>query len=569
MKLRLALVALSSAALAISATASVLGSAKVRAPRSTRSLRASSAIGRASPSHITWILSVFGALAIATSAAAAPPGDLDSYVARAMKIFGPPGMAISIVEGDRIYARAYGVRKLGAPEAVDIHTRFPIASNTKAFTAATLAVLVDEKKLSWDDRVVDRLPGFQMYDAYASHEMTVRDLLTHRSGLGLGEGDLMFVPTTDRGRNDIVRALRYLKPATSFRSVFAYDNVLYTAADALVESVSGERWDDFVRRHIFVPAGMHDSTFSYDMRPRDTVALHGRISGPIRGLGPLTVLAPNYLSRALLAAGGIRSSAVDMATWLRIRLAHGALGGGRRLFSEAASGEMSTPQTVVPIAAAPLEIAMTQPNFQGYALGSFVQDYRGHKIITHSGATAGAVSVVAIVPEKNVAIAVMINSEDSGARWSVFYHLLDCYLGLSTPDWSAQYKKAIDRKLGEALASITKAQARTHPESGPSLPFGDYASVYRDPWYGTVTIYPAGKSLHVRFDRSPGMDGALEHVQYDTFRIRWRDRSIEDAYMTFSLDAKGAVESVKMQPVSPAADFSFDYQDLHLVPVPR
>ena len=511
-------------------------------------------------------LTCFSFLAFAGSDAhASPPADLDKYVTRAMQTFEPPGMAVAIVEGDKIYTRTYGVRKLGAPERVDEHTSFPIGSNTKAFTSTALAILVDRKAIAWDDRVAVRLPGFQMYDAYASHEMTIRDLLTHRSGLGLGEGDLLFTPTTNRSRADVVHALRFLQPATSFRSVFAYDNILYSVAGQLIEAVSGQSWETFVKKNIFGPVGMRDSAVNYEEQGPDRVAPHARTSQAVRGVGPLSVLTSGYEGGAAAPAGAIYSSAADMGRWLRVQLAAGDLGNGQQLFSEAAAKEIRTPQTVIPIEPAPPAVAAIQPNFQEYGLGFFIQDYRGYKVITHSGAILGGLSALVIVPEKNVAFAVMINSEDSGARWSVFYHLLDYYLGVPQIDWPAHFKEAFDKIHANALAAI-QTKETMHPERGPSLPMGSYVGVYRDPWYGTATISKSGNGLRIRFDQTPGMEGALEHVQYDTFRTRWGDRDIEDAYVTFSLDPSGAISTVKMQAVSPTADFSFDYQDLHFVP---
>ncbi len=510
-------------------------------------------------------------LALANGRAAAePPTDLDAYGGRAMNMFGPPGMAVAIVEGDRVYTRAWGVRRLGSPDLVDAHTTFSIGSNTKAFTATALAILVDDGKLAWSDRVADRLPGFQMYDAYASHEMTVVDLLTHRSGLGLGEGDLMFVPATRRSRADVVRALRFLKPATSFRSVFAYDNVLYPVAGQLIWAVSGVTWETFVKQRIFAPAGMVDAAVNYDGQGPDRVAPHARISGAIRGVGPIAVLATGQAGGAAAPAGSIYASASDMGAWLRVQLAHGVLPDGRRLFSDAASRALWTPRTIVPITPTPDPVALTAPNFEDYGLGFFIQDYRGHQIITHSGAILGGLSALAIIPERNVAFAVMINSEDSGARWSVFYHLLDYYLGLPSPDWPAQWRAALDQVHRDALKTTQAAQGALHPERGPSLPLADYAGVYRDPWYGAATIArsPDG-GLSIRFDETPGMEGPLEHVQYDTFRAHWTDRDIEDAYVTFNLDAKGRVAAASMTAVSPTADFSFDYQDLHFLPAGR
>ena len=213
------------------------------------------------------VLAVALTAAMSGAASAAPP-DTDAYVAEAMRAFGAPGLALAIVENGQVaLAKGYGVRRLGTDQAVDAHTAFAIGSETKAFTAAALAILVDRGKLSWDDRVVDRLAGFQMHDPYATANMTVRDLLTHRSGLGLGEGDLLVIPGTSRSRADIVHALRYLPPKSGFRDRFAYDNILYIVAGALVESVSGQPWEDFVRANIFQPVGMEDAPRQLRRRP--------------------------------------------------------------------------------------------------------------------------------------------------------------------------------------------------------------------------------------------------------------------------------------------------------------
>ncbi|MEO6967617.1 MAG: serine hydrolase [Rhodanobacteraceae bacterium] len=509
----------------------------------------------------------------AMPAVATPPADLDAYAARAMKTFGAPGMAVAIVEGDKFDTRAYGIRKLGFPDRVDVHTTFPIGSNTKAFTSTALAILVDDGNLRWDDKVGEELPGFRMYDAYASHEMTVTDLLVHRSGLGLGEGDLMFVPDTNRTRAEFVESIRYLKPATSFRNGFAYDNVLYAVAGQLLQAVSGQTWETFVKQRIFEPLGMRDAAVDYDAQGPNRVAPHARTSQAIRGIGPEAVLTTGHMSGPVAPAGAIYASADDMARWLRVQLAHGDMGGGKHLLSAAQSKVLWTPVTIVPITPTPAPIAAITPHFSEYALGFFVEDYRGHKIITHSGAILGGLSAIAIIPEKKVAFAVMINSEDSGARWSVFYHLLDHYLDLPPSDWTALYRQALDQRHAKALKDLQRQQTTMHPERGPSLPLAAYAGVYRDSWYGTMTISldEVGKSgtLRIRFDRSPGMQGVLEHAQYDTFQTRWSDRDIENAYMTFDLNPDGGIAAIRMKPVSPNADFSWDYQDLHFEPVKK
>ena len=497
-----------------------------------------------------------------------PPADLDAYAARAMKTFGVPGMAIAIADGDRIDTRVYGNRKLGSSARVDADTTFPIGSNTKAFTTTALAILVDQGKLDWNDRVVDRLPGFRMYDAYASQNMTITDLLVHRSGLGLGEGDLMVFPDTNRTRAELVHAIRYLKPATSFRKGFAYDNVLYSVAGQLVQAVSGQTWESFVKQHIFAPLGMHDATVAYDAQGPDHAAPHARISEAIRGIGRQSVLPTDGVSRPIAPAGAICASASDMGRWLRVQLDRGAMGDGKRLFSAVQAKMLWTPVTIVPTHPAPAPISATTPDFVDYALGFFVTDYRGHKIITHEGGVLGALSQMVIIPDKHVAFAVMINSEDAGAMQAVMYHLLDHYLDAPATDWIASYRQLVDQRQAAAMKALHAGQAQMHPQRGPSLPLQAYAGVYRDPWYGTMTISDVQGKLRIRFDRSPGMQGALEHAQYDTFRTHWSDRDIEDAWVTFGLNPDGSIAAIRMKPVSPTADFSWDYLDLHFVPEP-
>jgi CubicO group peptidase (beta-lactamase class C family) len=278
---------------------------------------------------------------------AGPPADTDAYVAKAMAAFGAPGLSLAIVEnGQTVVARGYGVRSIMTKAPVDEHTAFPIGSESKAFTSAALGILVDRGKLKWSDRVIDRLPGFQMYDPYVTEHMTVRDLLTHRSGLRLGQGDLLIIPNTNRTRADVAHALRYLKPATGFREQYAYDNVLYIVAGALVESVSGQSWEDFVRQNIFVPLNMKDSLVNYDLAGPNGVALHARLDGPMRGMGTLVKLDHGLESRASAPAGGVNLSAVDMASWMAMLLNHGKLPNGKQLLSEETLHMLWTPVSV-------------------------------------------------------------------------------------------------------------------------------------------------------------------------------------------------------------------------------
>jgi len=513
---------------------------------------------------------VVALLAFGGSANAAPPADLDAFVAKSMQTFGPPGMSVAIVEnGKVVFTKGYGIRSIATKAPVNEHTVFPIGSESKAFTSAALAILVDQGKLKWTDRVVDKLPGFQMNDPYATQHMTIIDLLTHRSGLGLGEGDLLIVPATTRSRADIVHALRYLKPVTGFRETFAYDNILYIVAGALVESVSGETWEHFVESHIFAPAGMTDAATAYHIDAKNGVALHARINGPIMGLGPQSILQHGLEGGASAPAGAINASATDMAKWMQVQLAHGKLPNGKQLFSATQSDEMWKPRVVVSpdsFGKATTEVMEAlSPKFQDYGLGWFVENYHGHTVIEHTGAVLGAVAAQYLIPEKGVGISVNINSEDGAARRAVAFYLLDYYLGIPDQHWNEALKKLMDGMMAAGQKAMKAQPEAMKPNDKSSLPTTSYAGIYRDPWYGTTTVSNRDGKLWMKFDETPRMEGPLTHVADDTFKVVWADHMVEPAYVKFDV-ASGKITKIEMKPVSPLADFSFDYQDLHFAP---
>jgi CubicO group peptidase (beta-lactamase class C family) len=510
-------------------------------------------------------------LSIGSSALALPPANFDARVESLRQRIGVPGMAIAIVENGKVtLAKGYGVRKLGSAKQVDGDTIFPTGSTGKAFTVADLGILVDQGKINWDDKVIDHLAGFQMYDSWVTREMTVRDLLVHRSGLGLGAGDLLFVPRSNLSRAEVVKRLRYIKPATSFRYGFAYDNILYMAAGQLIEEVSGESWEKFTLDHVLKPAGMLHSTT--DDPPRfateDRAQPHARMNGGLRGVGDQETLNElDDLARNAAPAGGLAISANDMARWLLIQLGAGAFPESNgRLFSEAAHEEMWKPVLLQPVTPRPPSLQPTQPMFYTYALGWDVQDYRGAKIVWHGGAVFGFETAVVLIPEKKVGFSIEINSEDGEIVLGLMDELLDHYLGLPKGDWPEKmiaYKKQL---LDEALKKYHEATAKP-AQVGPSLPLASYAGTYADPWYGNIEVGEAKGKLTIDFKSTPRMGGTLEHWQYDTFVTHFDDKTIEPAYVTFNLDADGKVDRVTMKAVSPLVDFSWDYQDLLFRPV--
>jgi len=496
-----------------------------------------------------------------------PPSDLDTYVARAMKTFEVPGIALAVVKDSKVViARGYGVRKFGDPAPVNADTLFGIASNSKAFTSAALAMLVDEHKVEWDDAVIDYLPNLHLYDLYASHQLTIRDVLSHRSGLGLGAGDLMFWPDTTFTRDDVVARARYIQPASSFRSRYAYNNLMFVIAGQIISSVTGKSWDDFVRERIFTPLGMISTRISsLSFKPGDNVAYPHSRGWRLEG-----TLAPIPMTRddVWAAAAGIKTSANDLSKWVIAQLNHGKVNDHQRLFSEEQQRQMWASTTIVPIPEPPEPLKTLKPNFSTYGLGWEQRDYRGRKIISHGGGLTGMRTTVQLVPEENLGILILTNQEENGAFLSILYHILDYYFGAPQTDWITAYETARVDKLKRAKDAEKKQTDARVANSHPSLDIARYAADYSDPWYGNVRVKLENGKLVLYMTHTPTMVADLQHWQFDTFKALFRDRTVPDAFVTFAINSEGKIDSVKMAAVSDLADFSFDYQDLHLKPIP-
>lgn len=508
-------------------------------------------------------------LACAPLASAAVPAELqrlDATVERVRSQFDIPGIAVAVVkDGQIVFERGYGVRELGKPAPVEADTLFAIASNTKAFTATSLNLLAEQGRLKMDDRVIDHLPSFRMSDPYVTGEMRIRDLLSHRSGLSLGAGDLLFWPTTTYSNAEVVQRLGKVPLKAGFRDRYAYDNILYAVAQQVIEQVSGQSYADFLQQHIFTPVGMAGTRFNADhLKPGDKAATgHAKFDfTDLRTVAPLT-----WSNNA--GAGGVYSSVHDMARWMNVQLSQGRLEDGTALFSaesQQAMWQMITPQ-VVPESSVPA-LAAARPNFAGYGEGWSLSDYRGQKLVWHTGGWPGMVSRVTLVPEQKLGIVVLTNQEVGAAFNAVTMEVLDAYLKAPATDWVAAYAAAVAKAQDKADEGWAAHQAARDPKSTPSLPLARYAGTYRDPWYGEVFVEQRGSTLRLRFGRTAQLVGSMEHWQHDTFIVRWHDRSLNaDAFVNFSLDPDGKVREVRMQAVSSLTDFSFDFQDLVLTPV--
>ncbi len=509
----------------------------------------------------------FAADAVADTATTAPAFDLAQDVNRVLKTFDVPGIAIAIVKDGKVVAtQGFGVRKLGDPAPVTAKTLFEVASNSKAFTAVALAKLVDEGKLAWDDPVQKHLPDFQMYDSYVTREMTIRDLLVHRSGLGLGAGDLLWWPTTTFSTDEIIHNLRNVKPATSFRSAYAYDNLLYIVAGRIVAQKAGKSWGEAVQQQILTPLGMTGTTTSVAamLQSPDHSAPHSKINDKV------SVVKPMPVDNAV-GAVGIDTNAEDFAKWMNVLLAGGQLpDSDKRLFTAAQGKEIWTPVTPMKISEPKPALAATRPNFYSYGLGFQVRDYRGRKLVMHGGALQGFYSRVLMVPDEKLGIAIFTNAENGGSMTALQWRILDHYLGVAPTDWigiiAQQEKEAHEKEL----AKLGKEKATRAASSKPSLARTAYDGEYSDPWYGKVVIAHEGKKQTLTFTRTPDLTGELEHFQHDTFIVRWKERNFNaDAYVTFALNPDGSIDSVKMKAISAETDFSYDFHDLALVPVKK
>ena len=499
--------------------------------------------------------------------------DFAAYVDGARKTFDVPGIAVAIVKDGRVVLeQGFGLREMGKPAQVDAHTLFAIASNTKAFTAASLQQLAQAGKLRMDDRVIDHLPWFRMSDPYVTHEMRIRDLLAHRSGLSLGAGDLLYWPPTSYTTKEVVERLRHVPIKNGFRSGYAYDNILFAVATLVIEQASGQTYADYVREHIFQPVGMDESLIdSTYLKPGMDVAM-GHAKFDFKDLKPVPPMA--WVNDP--GAGGIYASVHDLAKWMNVQLAGGVLpqlgadGKPARLFSADSQQQMWSVLTPITVRKSAIpELAALTPNFSGYGEAWFLSDYQGKKLVWHTGGWPGMVSRLTLVPELHLGVVVLTNQESGAAFNAVTWRVLDAYLNPThKTDWVAAYSKAVKKSEAKADDSFATHEQRRDKNSKPSLPLASYAGTYSDPWYGNVVVKQERGALRMRFSKTAQLIGTMTPWQHDTFIVRWDDRGLNaDAFVTYALDADGAIRDMRIEPVSPLTDFSFDFQDLRLTPL--
>ena len=469
-----------------------------------------------------------------------PLTGLDAYITQGMKDWRVPGLAIVVVQGDSVlFMKGYGVRELGKPDPVTVHTRFGNMSTTKAFTALLVAMLADSGKLALDDPVQKHEPAVQFADPYVTREITVRDLLTHR--VGFGDPDYLW-GTSGLDFATIAHRLRFVPTQTSFRSRFQYNNVTYALAGDVAARVAGTTWQALLHAKILGPLGMTETVAdAAELKAAgitDVTSPHGIVRDTVRvlpaALDGIDDIAP---------AGSILSTATDMAKWLRFLLDSGRVA-GRRLVSPRNFAELFRPQQTVQRPFYPTA-TLTNLHYQAYGLGWILQDYRGEFTAIHTGSIEGRSAIVGLIPSRRAGVAVFTNLDHSELRHALMYTVFDRFIGPSTPahDWSAEmrvlYRRLADSSRAAQQVEESKRIANTHP----TLPLDRYAGTYADSLFGTATVGLNDGKLTLQAGTAKGQ---LEHWQYDVFRVTWPDPFWDASYVAFVIDPDGAVGELRV-----------------------
>ncbi|SFI58285.1 CubicO group peptidase, beta-lactamase class C family [Kaistella treverensis] len=489
---------------------------------------------------------------------------LDELIQNTLKTFDVPGISVGVVkDGKVIYSKGFGVRSLTSKQKMTDETLVGIASNSKGFTATALALLADEGKLNFDDKVTKYIPEFQMYDPYVTQNVTIKDLITHRAGLGLGQGDLMFFPEGGNlSVNDIIHNVRYLKPENPFRTTLDYNNIMFIVAGEVIHRVSGLSWAEFIEQRILKPVGMTSSFGSYNRAKAANVSNIIEAHAPVDGKA---VAVPHDWNETANAAGGIISNVKDMTTWAEFLMNGFTTKDGKKLVSDKQIQQLWNLQISTPV-------ALKNPydsNFGGYGLGWFLTDVKGHKQVYHTGGLIGTVTQFTLIPDMKLGIVVLTNQQSGAAFSTITNTIKDSYLGMPEKDWLKTY--------GDRMAKVNADYAKDKKEifaksesfkrdKNCQIKNNQITGTYNDLWFGDVTISQYGKNLRFASKNSPRLKGELLPYSPNVMIVKWDDRSYDaDAFVNFDLDENGKATGMKLKPISDVTDFSFDFEDLDLV----
>lgn len=486
---------------------------------------------------------------------------LDKLIKETLTTFEVPGISVGILkDGEIVYAKGHGLRSLTTKKDMNENTLVGVASNSKGFTCFALAMLIDEGKLNWDDKVRKYIPEFQLHDPWVTEEFTVRDLVTHRSGLGLGAGDLMFFPEgNDFDTADIISNVKHLQPESSFRSTFQYNNNMFIIAGEVLKRISGMTWEDFIETKIMKPVGMTNSKASYN-RVKDKsniIDAHTRADGKV-------IQIPHDWSETANPAGGIVSNIPDMLTWAKFLMNDGVTSEGKRIISSKQLHELWQLQT-------PLRVRKGDwygSNFRGYGLGWFLTDVKGgHKQVYHTGGLIGTVTQFTMIPDLDLAIVVLTNQMVGSAFNTITNTIKDSYLGYSDRNWLQRYGDRHTKYIARNDSIKTAVYTKTNiAKKGIGFPKpSQITGTYTDDWFGNITISHDGNRYTIRCERSSYLYGELLPYNKTTYVAKWNNRSYDaDVYVRFTFDESDNATGATMTYIAPITDFSFDFHDLNL-----
>lgn len=480
--------------------------------------------------------------------------EFEKYIDKARADWDVPGMAVAIVkDGKIVFEEGFGVLESGKKQKVDENSLFAIASNTKAFTAASLAILVDEGKISWSDKVKDYLPYFALYDSYVSEHATIADLLSHRIGLGTFSGDVIWYKSNYTAE-EVIKHARYVPQAYGFRDGYGYSNLMFITAGEVIKAVSGQSWGQFIKQHFFMPLGMDrtQTTVTELAKMKDVATPHGLVDN-------VNTPIPYVNWDNMGAAGGIISSVHDMAQWMNLQLNHGVVGADT-LFSPERQIDMWTPHNSFRVSSGSKR-NLPSRHFSGYGFGWGLSDYKGNLIVSHSGGYDGMYSRVTLVPDQNLGIVILTNAM-RGVSYPVAMHLIDAYVGGDQKDWSAEYLPGAKRGIDWKKQRIQKRIDARVLNTKPSVSEDAFVGSYYDPMFGEVDIKKDDKGLRMEFMSAPSLNAQLSHWHYNTYKIEWNELHAWFSFGTiqFVLDNNQEVTGIEFD--VPNDDIFFD--EIHL-----
>lgn len=486
---------------------------------------------------------------------------VDVLVEKTLETFNVPGIAVGIVHnGNVVLAKGYGLANIETGEKVNADTNFGIASNSKAFTTTAIALLIDEGKINWDDKVKKYIPEFKMYNDYVTEEFTIRDLVTHRSGLGLGAGDLMVWPDGhDFTPRDIIQNIQFLKPVSDFRSMYDYDNLLYIIAGVVIERVSGMSWTDFIQKKFLEPLEMKRTAPNWNTLKdkSNAIAPHVPIDGKLK-------VIDRYTNPIFDAAAGIYSNVNDLTKWVQFQLDYGKTKEGIQIVSDTKMRELSKPQTLMPVTTKEPYHSL----FRAYGLGFVVEDIAGKLQVSHTGGLEGIVTQIIMFPQLDLGIIVLTNQQEGAAFMAVSNTIKDFYLGLPERDWVKEYDELISQRRGDADKITSEVWERVEKNKKSKQPdTKDLIGTYQDNWFGEIKISKEKGKLRFTSKRSGQLKGEIYYYKDNTYAVKWDNAYLHADAFVFVQTENGKITGLKMEPISPLTDFSYDFQDLDFVKI--